>query len=258
MIGPFKLLALLLMAIVSQATAQFSINFSYSSPLTSEQEAAFGGAVDTWESIIVGYQPGVLNTGLDITVDTSGPATGPTKIFPQPGGPYLTPEESRVFVSPATLSSLDQTTLELFFTREIGSALGIGTLWQANGLYTAGSGEYLGPAALAAYRDEFDPSASFVPVELFTGKSDVFWDEVDLAAGLTGITNASGQDFGNDIMTAWLGPNTSDTFISETTIASLEDLGYLVADKATVPEPDSLLLAALGGLCIVRKRRRYS
>lgn len=238
----------------ASVSAQFSINFSFADPLTPDQQTAFTNAASTWEGLIEGYQPGVGLSGIDVTVATSGGPTDSTKQFIRQG--YVITDEARVFVGTDTLTNLDLATLELFFTREIGTAIGIGSLWEVNGLYSSGSGEYTGTAGLAAYQTEFSqPAASFIPVELFAGTREIYWDEIDNAAGLTGITNASGQDFGDDIMTAWLGPNTADTFISQTTIQSLEDLGYSVAATSKVPEPSSLLLLfSASGLFLRRKR----
>lgn len=237
---------------LSQASGQFSINFSFADTFSADEQTAFSNAVDTWENAIAGYQPGISLSGIDITVAGSGSASGPTKVFVQSG--FVIADESRVLATPGSIAGLDLATLELFFTREIGSALGMGTLWQANGLYAPGSGQYTGSSALLAYRNEFDPSASFVPVELFSGKSDIYWDEIDEAAGLTGITDSSGRDFGNELMTAWLGPDSSETFISQTSLRSLEDIGFLLS-SSPVPEPSSISMIFIAGLGLLRRKR---
>ena len=251
-------LALFLALLWPTASAQFSINFSFGAGVSTAQQDASNAAAGTWQGIIQGYQPGVsLPGGVDITVeaDAGSPFTGPTKVLLQGG--YVVADEGRIAFDPAELAALDALSLEIFLTQELAKTLGFGTLWAANGVYVAGSGQYTGAAGLAAYQNEFDAGATFVPVELYAGESDVHWDEIDLAAGLTGITNSSGQDFSNELMTAWIGPDAGDTFISETTIRSLEDLGYQVIVPSPVPEPSSALLALLGLPLLLKRVRKH-
>ena len=148
---------------------------------------------------------------------------------------------------------MDDDTFRIYITRAIGHVLGIGTLWGINGVYTDGSGEYSGSFGLEAYQEEFDGSAVFVPVELGESSQN-YWDEVDEGAGLTGITDPYGRDLANELMTGWLGPDASETFISETTVMSLQDLGYLV--EYTIPEPSGAFLVLLGLLIPLTRRKR--
>jgi hypothetical protein len=147
---------------------------------------------------------------------------------------------------------------------EMAHVLGIGTLWSASAvtgnavlgrqeLYVNNSGQYTGAFGLAAYNAEFNQVGAFVPVELGggSGTANGHWNEVNGGGVNTGIvSNISLQDFQDELMTGWLGPNA--TFISTLTIQSLQDLGYEV-----VPEPSSLVLFGLGfGPLILRWRRR--
>ena len=55
-------------------------------------------------------------------------------------------------------------------------------------------------------------------------------------------------------MTGWLGPDTGETFISETTVMSLQDLGYMV--QYSIPEPSTLALLSLAVLLPLTHRKR--
>jgi hypothetical protein len=134
---------------------------------------------------------------------------------------------------------------ELYDTarHEIAHVMGFGTLWEANGLYTNGSYQYTGAAGLAAYQNEFDASALFVPVENDGGQgtADGHWEQdsgfltTDLMVGTsTGALNAP---------------------VSQTTLASFVDLGYTVTP---VPLPAAGYLFATGLLGMIGLRRRKS
>jgi len=234
--------------LITEASAQFSINFAFSDPLTTSQQTAVDNAEATWESIITGYKTGIGLTGIDITIDATAPSTGPTKVSVQRG--YAIPDEGRILFDPVASAGLDPQALEVLFTQEIAFVLGFGSLWTANDLYGNDQGEYVGASGLAAYQAEFDPSATFVPVELYAGENSVHWDEIDLGAGLTGLTDGHGNDLGNDLMTAWNGPGT--TYLSATSIRSLEDIGYVVS----IPEPSVAFLLGLVALPTLLRRRR--
>ena len=80
-----------------------------------------------------------------------------------------------------------------------------------------------GAAALAAYQSEYDPAATFVPVDIVSGVGtrDSHWSE-NWAGGapalMTGFLNAP-------------------TYVTQTTIASFEDLGYQVALARATSSP---------------------
>ncbi len=131
---------------------------------------------------------------------------------------------------------------------ELAHAAGFGLLWSDNGLYLPGSGAYTGAAGLAAYRAEFDPEATFVPVEISTGMAgsdDLHWAE-DWAGGMS------------EFLTSFL--DVPETF-SNTSLLSLRDLGYTTRDSiALVPAPIPLppagmaLGAGLFALALLRRR----
>jgi len=152
-------------------------------------------------------------------------------------------------------------------THEMAHVMGFGTLWVYNGVYQNGSGQYTGANGLAAYQAEFDPAATFVPVELGggPGTANAHWDEmdggvVDGDTGLTGITNSWGADMGYELMTGWLNSTGDEpAFISNTTVQSFVDIGYVASVQASVPEPATAWLLGIGlagiALCTPRRRR---
>ena len=245
----------------------FDISVNIVGGLTPSQQAIFTQAEELWESVIIGYQPGVDFYG-SLVINAEGAAidgvggvlgsAGPT--FVGWGGGFLVAVEGDMTFDSADLANMENNgTLADVIAHEMGHVIGLGTLWSSAGVgipgyqevYADGTGQYTGSAALEAYKSEFNqPLATFVPVELGggTGTANGHWNEVDGGAGLTGITNAGGKDMRNELMTGWLN---DPTFMSQTTISSFEDIGYLV-----VPEPATMSLLAMGGLALVRRRRR--
>ncbi len=253
---------------------------------TAAQTAAFTAAEATWESLILGYEvDDINNTVITIEVDlaaidgaggTLGSAS-PSALKLNASNTDLTPDflyaqgGSMVFDT-ADLSSISN--FEGVVLHEMGHVLGIGSLWSSQAvadanptfpvpiagrqeLYVNGSGEYTGAFGLAAYNTEFSQAGAFVPIELGggPGTANGHWNEVDGGGSPTGIvSNISGLDLRNELMTGWSTPTGQTTFISSLTTESLRDLGYLVV--APVPEPSSSLLACLSlGFLGFRRRR---
>ena len=158
----------------------------------------------------------------------------------------------------ADLASLESSgSLEDVILHEMAHVLGFGTLWELNSLYTPDSGEYTGAFGLAAYQAEFNqPGATFVPIELGGGAGTAggHWDEIDGGAGLTGITDGSGNDMRDELMTGWLNPN---PFISNTTRMSFMDLGYTVS-AVPVPAAVWLFISGFGMLFGFAARKRQT
>ena len=133
---------------------------------------------------------------------------------------------------------------------EMAHVIGVGTLWTHNGLYVNGTGRYTGVAALAAYQNEFNPLATFVPIELGGGPGthNAHWNEADGGGVNTNIVSTlTGLDLRHELLTGWLD---APTFISSVTRASFVDLGYTVA----IPEPASFTLCAFAFAVLLRRR----
>ncbi|MCP4379467.1 MAG: PEP-CTERM sorting domain-containing protein [bacterium] len=245
----------------------FDISVNFVGGLSTSQQAIFTNAEAMWESVLTGYQSGVTYTGsLSInaqgvaidgvggTLGSAGPDTGVGS-----GGFLIVTTGSMEFDS-ADLDDMETNgTLYSVICHEMAHVIGFGTLWNTPALgfsgyqdvYEDGTGEYTGAAALAAYKDEFNqPTATYVPVELSggSGTANGHWNENYGGGGLTGITDGDGNDMRNELMTGWLN---APAFLSQTTISSFEDIGYTVT-----PEPATMSLLMVGGLALVRRRRR--
>lgn len=226
-------------------------------------QSYFDEAAAIWEGLVTGFQndndPGTLVISASIqTIDGVGGTlaqAGPTNGVTTGGFTYAT----------AGIMQFDELDVDQLISagrfddvvlHEMAHVMGFGTLWEANNIYDDGTGEYTGAAGVAAYQAEFDPTASYVPVELGggPGTEDAHWDEAW----------AGGSDA---LMTGFLNldAGSSEPFLSETTIQSFVDLGFEVRALdsgpdhdllATVPLPAGgfLLLSALGGLLWPRRR----
>lgn len=252
-------------------TAGFNltINFSSMDPLTASQQAVFTTAEQYWESRITGYRPSGLSlTGITITasapvIDGAGGvlgSAGPTSSTTVGPGELGVTRFRYTTAGQMRFDSADLVNLESsgrllpVILHEMAHVIGIGTQWASNNVYTNGTGQYTGAAALAAYQSEFNqPGAAFIPVELGGGggTANGHWNEVDSGAGLTGITsNLSGLDLRNELMTGWLN---TPYFVSEMTVQSYFDIGYVVVP---VPEPAGVGLTVVAGLAAVGRWRR--
>lgn len=279
--------ALLLLVVAPPARGGFDLALSIPSPGSftptqySQLVSSLATAEALWESVITGYQPGITLSGVSITIhagssfaETSFPATT------MQGGFRLATSTS-IRINPAVIDTyaswdgsgppnpnpayIGLNYLDDILAHEIGHALGIGPLWVANGLYVSGSGEYRGEHGLRAYRTEFDPHATAVPVELAggSGTSNQHWNQLMRSSPqegnpndpyslspLTGITDRYGRDLAMELMTGALDPDYGEPFLSRTTIQSLRDLGFTV-----VPEPSAAILAAVAVVCMMGRRR---
>jgi len=262
------------------AKALFDIELNYITPVnpSAAERAAFEGAAELWESVITGFVDD-NNMASNAPLNFDGPridvrispndGPGGTLGFAQPlspirlnaqGDPYTYASRGTMTFDAddfGTGGLFDAEILKLIVAHEMGHVLGIGTLWAPNGLYQQATrpGEYLGEYGNAAYIAEFDPTADFLPVELggAAGTIHKHWDEPDNGAAFTGLLDEQGRDFTYEIMTGWFNYIRYDPYISQTTIASLRDLGYTVR---TVPEPSSVVLAVLGVAAMVTVRLR--
>lgn len=245
-----------------------------------QYQPLFASAEATWESYITGYQNGFVTattagssytggeTVSQLYIDASitaidGPgmilgSAGPTELALDSSSFYLATDGAMQFDS-ADVAGLGSS-LEDVILHEMGHVLGFGTLWELNGVYNeAGNpGEYTGSNATAYWQSEFGQSGT-PDVELGGGSGTAHghWNEVDGGVSATSITDSLGRDMQNELMTGWLNSN---PFISDMTLASLEDIGFTVdyaANNVAVPEPSSTTLLGFGSLvALIGYRRR--
>jgi hypothetical protein len=282
--------ALAVAVIVSSqaAGATFDLQYTIGNPssLTANQlqilTTAIADAERMWESKITGYQPGINISSLPITVYAStSPALAEANYtsavtqggFTVPTSGYINinPNQIEPFAnwSPSFATSggiTGENCVGDIIGHETGHVLGIGTLWGVNTGYVTGSFQYKGQYGVAAYRAEFDPNATFIPVENAgpAGSRDVHWDQIFrsqeggpgdpwMKSPLLGITDHAGRDLGLELMTAAIDPDYGEPFLSNTTVQSLRDLGYTVVP---VPEPSVWLLLAMAAFFGLVFRRR--
>ena len=252
------------------AFGAFSILIDYTGPAQFEQEIR--DAADIWESLVTGYQDGTVTarsagssfmTGqvvdtLFITADLSAidgaggtlGSAGPNEIAIDSAGFTLATDGQMTFDS-ADIMNLSLSEREALFLHEMAHVMGFGTLWNNNGVYVDGSGEYTGAGGTEFWQSEFGQMGT-PDVELAggPGTADGHWNEVDLGSANTGITDGQGRDLRFEVMTGWLnsGPQ---LFVSNMTLGSFEDIGF----TTVVPEPSSSLLLAASGLLLLRRRR---
>ncbi len=279
------MLTLFISAAFVRADFDLQFTISNSATFTPSQlaivEAGIDYAENLWEGVLTGYQQDITVSELIVTIDSgSSFADALTTGFTQQGGfrvntagtVRINPGVIDIFASwdgsgptPPNTEFQGVNYVDDILAHEVGHLLGINqSTWAANGLYQAGSGEYTGAFGVAAYRAEFDPAATFIPVEQAgsSGTMNNHWDQIMRSSSqegnpndpwslspLTGITDSQGRDLGLELMTGAIDPDHGEPFFSNMTVQSLRDLGYTV-----VPEPSSLslLLAAF----LLKSRRR--
>ncbi len=218
--------------------ASFNINLNFTGGLSSAQQAVFSQAASVWETLLPEYQPGINLSGLTINASgaaidgvggvlgQAGPSLGGLR---RQGGYWLSTRGTMQF-DIADIQNMESNGSFLSVVmHEMAHVMGFGTLWGLNGVYQNGSGRYTGANAIAAARVEVGrPNLPFIPVELGggAGTANGHWDERDGGACCTGFTNSQGQDATFELMTGWLN---APTFISQTTVASFVDIGYVSA-----------------------------
>lgn len=283
---PLCLLACLVS--IAPARAEFGLTFNVNTNgFTASQLTTLNTSLELakarWENVITGYQPGISVSGFLIEVQSGSAFAAASVTSSVTQGGFSVSTGGRLFVNPAVIDAyaswdgvgptnpnpdyLGLNYLDDILGHEIGHALGIGTLWSANGVSTAGTGQYTGTYGVRAYQKEFDPLATFVPVEQAggAGTPDNHWNQLMRSSvqegnpsdpwnesPLTGITDAQGRDFALELLTGALDPDYGEPFLSMTTIQSLRDMGFTV-----VPEPSGIVMvtSALVILCHSRRRK---
>ena len=240
----FFLTTAALMSSVSLSVAMVDIQIQFSdiggggvggSGFSDSQAQAFFDAEATWESLLVDYAEGV--TGPDsIVVTASAPAIdGAGGVLGQAGPTTVVNSGGFVFASSgimefdiADVNALEQSgDFAGVILHELGHVLGIGTLWEANGVYVNDSFQYTGASALERFQRDFDPDATFVPVESEggPGTANAHWDEGTGLVGINPDTDYFGESLDDELLTGSL---SGSLFISDVTLGSFEDIGYQV------------------------------
>ncbi|WP_252738863.1 leishmanolysin [Colwellia sp. D2M02] len=231
----------------------FNINIADNGGLTTSQSAIFDIASSFWQSHIIGTQ---ADADISLTINASGQdidgvngilgSAGPNYVGGADGFLYTTIGSMRFDI--ADLASLESSgALFAVILHEMAHVMGFGTLWNPSdygflgyqSVYVNGTGQYTGAHGLAMYQEEFNlPSASYIPVELDggPGTANGHWDETWLTP--------TGND--SDLMTGYLN---FPTTLSNTTLASFADIGYIVRlddgriiGAAAIPTPATLVL----------------
>ncbi|MEO5350766.1 MAG: leishmanolysin [Magnetococcus sp. YQC-3] len=207
--------------------SQFSICIKY----TGDQKYVklFQDAANRWSQIITGdlpdlwYNPGnniaTMVDDLEINVEIA-PMDGEYGALGQAGYDCvrwawdggLPWHGSMMFDSSDVEMMYKDGSLYSVILHEMGHVFGIGTMWDCRGLKNE-NGNYIGPNALREYRNlKNDQNLTEIPVEQGdkVGTSGVHWDE---------------NIFKGELMTGYVNPPMA---LSKMTIASLEDLGYVV------------------------------
>jgi len=263
----------------SVSFGNFDIVVNFTGGLTASQQAAFSTAETFWESRITGYRTSGLAAAVpNLTIDASGvDIDGPGSILGQAGATTFSAEGafgSAFAVSNTGIMQFDTADLDAMETagrlgevilHEMAHVMGFTDFfWDWAGA-TDGSGSdatYTGAVGLTTYQSEFDPLATFVPVEEDFGQGTAFahWDEA--LFGNPGASPAAST--GNrELMTGFLD---SPTFLSDTTLGSFEDIGYATILSQSGPQPEGpgvvplpatslLLLSGLVGLGVAGRRR---
>lgn len=237
---------------------QYSIGSSGSLQFTPGQvqilNTALSQVESLWETVIVGYQPGISIPALPITIlpTTSGLAAANYSGTTSQGGFQLSTSgfiqinvnEIANFANWQGPGANGLNFIDEILAHETGHVLGIGTQWLSNGVYVNNSFQYTGQYGVAAFRAEFSqPSATYVPVENAggSGTPNSHWDQLMRSSPQEGnpndpysldprigITDQYGRDLGLELMSGAIDPDYREPFISRTTVQSLRDLGYVV------------------------------
>ena len=240
------------------AGIDIQISFEDESEFNTQQlellDIALEKATIFWEHVILGLvgSDDEILFPVDLRATPSGLAAASTTGFENRLG-FRTATRGRLFVNPSQVIPATDgiglapglNVLDEVMIHELGHALGFGNLWTSNDVVVNGTGQYTGEFGLAAYREEYDPDAQFIPVELAggSGSADSHWDQLFRSSEqegnpddplslspLTGIKDARGRDLAQEIMSPALDPDFNAPYVSNTTVQSFRDIGFRVVE----------------------------
>lgn len=236
---------------LANTNSPFTIEVRFLGGLTNSQKQAFKRAADRWSRVIVGDLPSVMVDGEvidDILILAQGMAidgpgrilgqAGPTRLRPATAGSAaFLPAKGKMAFDTADLAQMEQNgTLNDVITHEMGHVLGIGTVWTSKRVLQGGgttNPTFTGQNAVREYGVLRGSGPVPVPVENTggPGTADSHWRETV---------------FRNELMTGFVGA--AGNPLSRMTVASLQDLGYVVDMNAAEPYslPNHLMLAEAG------------
>ncbi len=233
----------------------YQIEVRFLGGLTTAQKNAFKTAAKRWSKVIVGDVPSVTVSGEvidDLLINAQGVAIdGPGKILGQAGPTHLRPASAgpAAFLPAKGLMSFDTAdlakmqadgTLVDVITHEMGHVIGIGTIWTNKGLLTGANTanpRFTGAAAKKEFGALKGTGPTAVPVE---------------NTGGPGTANSHWREsvFRNELMSGFIAA--ANNPLSRLTVASLQDLGYVVDLAAAEPYalPNLQALAEAGLMAI--------
>ncbi len=255
--------------------AEFLIQVNYTGDQT--YKPLFDDAAARWQSLIPGYRDGfVVNktngssatigsqlTTLRInasvvTIDGAGGTLGSagTDQYAIDQQSFRLATDGTMEFDVADVSSLVSSGIfDDVILHEMAHVMGFGTMWNLNNVYIDGSGKFTGAVATSFWQSEFGQIGN-PDVELGGGPGtrDGHWNENEGGVGFTNIRDPLGRDMRYELMTGWLNNDSQGSpFISNMTLGSFFDIGYQ-ANFQAVPEPSSLLFAAMAGPFLLTSR----
>lgn len=224
-------------ALAMGITSPFVIEVRFLGGLTPRQQDAFAGAADRWSRIIIGDVPSVMADGEiidDVLILAEGRSidgvgrilgqAGPTRLRPATGPAAFLPAKGIMRFDTADLENMERNgTLNDVITHEMGHVLGIGTIWREKGLLLRSAPNdpvFTGPTASVEFGRLRSTGSTPVPVADVGGPGtvDSHWRE---------------STFNNELMSGSISGVGNP--ISRVTVASLQDLGYVVDINAAEP-----------------------